>query len=238
MAKKKLLMISLKEDEAKKVAQVISNETCRKMLDYLADKEATESELAEKLGIPISTAHYNLKQLMKSGLVIAEEYHYSKRGKEVNHYKLANQYIIIAPKKVSGIKEKLKSILPVGIITLCGAGIIHLYQKFSFATSSAFSKVTQAPAAFAQKEAVDVAKVAADEVMAPTVTNVMTESAAVAGNVAVNETTRNITNAVPEAIQAIPPEPNYALWFLIGGLTVLVLLLLIEIIRAIRSKEE
>ncbi len=60
MAKEKFVLVSLKEDKAKELAQVISNESCRKILDYLAEKQdATESDLASKLGIPISTIHYN-----------------------------------------------------------------------------------------------------------------------------------------------------------------------------------
>ena len=116
MSKTSFLLVSLKEDKAKELAQVISNESCRKILDYLADKEdATETELAKALGIPISTVHYNLKHLVNGGLVSVEEFHYSEKGKEVNHYKLANKYIIIAPKTTYGIKEKLKSILPVSL---------------------------------------------------------------------------------------------------------------------------
>ena len=65
MAKEKFVLVSLKEDKAKELAQVISNESCRKILDYLADKQdATESDLASKLGIPISTVHYNMKHLL------------------------------------------------------------------------------------------------------------------------------------------------------------------------------
>ena len=129
MAKEKFLLVSLSESKAKQLAQVISNETCRKILDYLADKEATESELAEKLEIPISTVHYNLQQLQKGGLVVADEYHYSEKGKEVNHYKLANKYIIIAPKSTYGIKEKLKSVLPVALIIAAGAGLIQFLSR-------------------------------------------------------------------------------------------------------------
>ena len=128
MTKEKFLLVSLSENKAKQLAQVISNETCRKILDYLADKEATESELSKKLEVPISTVHYNLKQLQKGGLVVADEYHYSQKGKEVNHYKLANKYIIIAPKSTYGIKEKLKSVLPVAIIIGAGAGLIRFFS--------------------------------------------------------------------------------------------------------------
>ena len=49
MAKEKFLLVSLSENKAKQLSQAISNETCRKILDYLADKEATETELAKKL---------------------------------------------------------------------------------------------------------------------------------------------------------------------------------------------
>ena len=108
MAKEKFVLVSLQEDKARQLAQLMTNESCRKILDYLADKNATESELAEKLDIPISTVHYNLKQLMQGGLVRADEFHYSEKGREVNHYRLANKYIIIAPKSIWGIKEKLR----------------------------------------------------------------------------------------------------------------------------------
>src|SRR3989338_6250089 len=112
MANKNFLLLSMEDDKIKKISNVISNESCRKIMDCLSNKEATETELSEKLEIPISTVHYNLQQLIDTGLISADEYHYSQKGKEVNHYRLANKYIIIAPKKTFGIKEKLKSMLP------------------------------------------------------------------------------------------------------------------------------
>jgi len=169
MAKEKFVLVSLKEDKAKQLAQVIANESCRKILDYLAEKEATETELAQKLSLPISTVHYNLKHLMEGGLVTAEEFHYSEKGKEVNHYKLANKYIIIAPKTTFGIKEKLKSILPVALLALAGAGFIQLYTKFKFA---GFETMKAAPAAPLMEQAADeVAKSAIEK--APEITGAM-----------------------------------------------------------------
>ncbi len=129
MAKQSFLLVSLQEDKAKKLAQAVTNDSCRKILDYLADKDATETELAEKLGLPISTVHYNLKQLAGAGLVSADEYHYSEKGKEVNHYRLANKYIIIAPKSTFGLKEKLKSILPVAFITISAGFVAQLISR-------------------------------------------------------------------------------------------------------------
>ena len=100
MAKKdKFLLVSLQEKKAQKLAQVISNPTSRRILDYLADHDhATETRIAKELEIPLPTVHYNLQQLVKGGLVSADEFHYSEKGKEVIHYSLANKYIIIAPK--------------------------------------------------------------------------------------------------------------------------------------------
>src|SRR3989344_5511333 len=99
MAKKNFLLLSMEDDKIKKVSNVISNESCRKILDYLSDRDSTESELAQKLNIPISTVHYNLQQLMETGLVESSEFHYSEKGKEVSHYRMANKNIITDPKK-------------------------------------------------------------------------------------------------------------------------------------------
>lgn len=140
--KEKFLLVSLAEDKAQKIAQVLANPTARKILDFLAEKDATETEIAKALAIPLSTAHYNLSVLVEGGLITVDEFHYSKKGKEVNHYSLANKYIIIAPKQVSGIRQKLQAILP----TLVGVAAISLivdWLRKVMATSSTLA--TQAP---------------------------------------------------------------------------------------------
>ena len=116
--KETFVLVSLEENKAKELAQVISSDACRKILDHLSAKKATESEIAKELNMPISTVHYNLKNLLQSKLVEAKEFHYSEKGKEVLHYSLANKYVIIAPKGATeSFKSKLKSLLPVvGII--------------------------------------------------------------------------------------------------------------------------
>jgi DNA-binding transcriptional ArsR family regulator len=130
MADKKFIMLSLEEKETKKVANVIGSETCRKILDSLATKESTATELSEKLTIPLSTVTYNIQQLVDTGLVTADEFHYSQKGKEVLHYKLANKYIIISPRAVVGLKDKLKKILPVAAISAGAAGIVQLVHQY------------------------------------------------------------------------------------------------------------
>jgi len=159
MTKEKFLLVSLSENKAKQLSQTIANKTCRKILDYLTDKESTESELAEKLDIPISTIHYNLKQLQKAGLIVTEEYHYSEKGKEVNHYKLANKYIIIAPKSTYGIKEKLKSMLPVVLIIAAGTAFIQYLSK----NTAKFSGVQETAPKIAEQTAIETMRTTADQ---------------------------------------------------------------------------
>lgn len=233
MSKEKFLLVSLKENKAKKLAQVVSNESCRLILDYLAEKEATETELAKKLNIPISTIHYNLKHLTDAGLVIVEEFHYSEKGKEVNHYKLANKYIIIAPKTTFGIKEKLKTILPVALLIAAGAGFIQIFSKYFVkgGFTKQLTKVTRTIRMEAVAEAEGV------------VTGVTTTVAE--GAVAVAEEAIPLADKLPEMVQnvtnvttattttTIPPSPfaNIALWFLIGAFFAIVLYLIISKIR-------
>jgi len=126
------LLISLDEKKSKKIAEAINNDTGRKILDQLSKKESTESDLAKDLNIPISTIHYNLKQLMEANLVIVDEFHYSKKGKEINHYKLANKYIIIAPKQTDNkFMEALQKILPLTIITAVVGGLLTAFRFIS-----------------------------------------------------------------------------------------------------------
>ena len=114
MSKNNFLLVNLNETKTRKLAETITSDTSRKILNYLADNNDSEQNIAKSLNIPISTVHYHLQKLQEAGLVIVEEFHYSTKGREVNHYQLANKYIIIAPKNVSGLKEKLRGILPVG----------------------------------------------------------------------------------------------------------------------------
>ncbi|MDP3733604.1 MAG: winged helix-turn-helix domain-containing protein [Nanoarchaeota archaeon] len=103
MPKSNFLLVDLNEAKTKKLAETITSDTSRKILNHLAEKEDSEANISNVLGLPISTVHYHLQKLQEAGLVIVEEFHYSSRGREINHYKLANKYIIIAPLHVSGL---------------------------------------------------------------------------------------------------------------------------------------
>ncbi len=137
MSKNNFLLVDLNEAKTKKLAETITSDTSRKILNYLTEKEGAESIIAKELDLPLPTVHYHLQKLQEAGLVTIEEFHYSTKGREVNHYKLANKYIIIAPKKVAGLKQKLRGILPVGLIIL---GISALWGWMSRTTTSIATK--------------------------------------------------------------------------------------------------
>lgn len=131
MAKKNFLLLSLDDDKTKAIANTVSNPTCIKILDFLSENDGTESLISEKLSIPISTVHYNLKQLVDARLVEIESSSYSKKGKPIKHYTLANKYIIIAPKGADkeSFLEAVRNILPVFSFGLLGAYFINMFTN-------------------------------------------------------------------------------------------------------------
>ncbi len=165
MADNSFVLMSLKEKETKKLTQVLSNETCRKILEHLSGKEhATESQIAKELGIPISTVHYNLKQLKENKLVTEDEYHYSAKGKEVIHYKIANKYIIIAPKEDPSFMDKLKKFMPIYALIAAISGVIWAVEHFrpiQYLTQGTAEVVPMVEADMAMRTAAETAPTAA-----------------------------------------------------------------------------
>jgi len=201
-------LVDLNEKKTKKLAETITSDTSRKILNYLAEKEHdTEANISKELNIPISTVHYHLQKLTEASLIITKEFHYSKKGREINHYKLANKYIIIAPRKVSGLRQALKNVLPVGLIVLGISAILKFLT--SFTSSGTFETAKSA-------QMLEVAQYAKDEALI--------ESAPVA------------QQAIMDCLPQSASQPNIALWFLVGSLSAIVIYLIIIILKEWRKK--
>ncbi len=234
MAEESFVMVSLKDEKSKKLAEVISNKTSRKILDALSKKEYSESELAKELGIAISTIHYNLKHLMKAKLVTVDEFHYSEKGKEVNHYKLANKYVIITPSETPpSFMENLKKIIPVTIVVAAGAVLLKAFNFLNFGSTKMLSAPIESKAApLTERVATAGALEDADVMVAEAA---MDEGAVMAADAA-PELAEEVTNEViQETAQAIPEpitqsEPNLILWFIIGAVFTLIVYTIIEFI--------
>lgn len=122
----KYINIDLDDERIGKIADAISNKTCKKILEVLADREMSGSDVSEKLSIPLNTATYNLDILLEAGLVEKSAgFLWSEKGKRIVKYKLANKKIVISPK--SGFKGILGSVLVSGLV----AGGIKLWYDNS-----------------------------------------------------------------------------------------------------------
>ena len=203
MPKSNFLLVDLNEPKTKKLAETITSDTSRKILNHLSEKEHdTELNISTALELPISTVHYHLQKLVEAKLVEIQEFHYSVKGREINHYKLANKYIIIAPKKISGLKEKLRGLLPVAGAVIGISIIIKLIQ------SSKFSEQVLGVDAYQASSA--AARTVADGII---------------------EKSAPLAAETVEIVSPLVSQPDLALWFLIGSITTIILYILIDLIR-------
>jgi len=108
---------------AGKVAAALHNEKCQRILEHLGKaKDATETEIAEALKIPLSTVHYNMKVLADAHLVLDDVYSYSTRGKQVTHYRINRNPIVIIQEEAQ--LEGLKALVP-AVVLAAGVGITY-----------------------------------------------------------------------------------------------------------------
>lgn len=124
---KKYLMFDLDDERIIDLADVLSNKTSKKILDYLADKEANETEISRDLSMPANTVNYNVKKLLKAGLIEkSKSFLWSVKGKRIVSYKIANKKIIISPTSFRGLKQFL---LTFGLTVLIALGIRNYYSN-------------------------------------------------------------------------------------------------------------
>jgi len=137
---KKFILMNIDDKRSKKIAEVMGNATCKKIIDYLTyNSEKSEEDIAKSLGIKLNTTEYNLKKLLESGLVEkTKNFFWSKKGKKIPLYKLAKKHIVISPSRFKPDFTALKSILPVVFVSGIG-GIV--FRQFYFAGKKAIEQV-------------------------------------------------------------------------------------------------
>lgn len=121
---KKYILVSLEEEKSKGLAEVLSNDTSRKILSYLTEKNLSETDLARELNIPISTVHYNVQNLLKNNLVEIKDFLYSEKGNKINIYGITKKMIVIMPKGM-----EIKNLLPVIGLSAVAAGLIYAFMQ-------------------------------------------------------------------------------------------------------------
>lgn len=219
------LLLSLDDENAKDVANVMGNDTSKRILNYLAKKDDTQTNIAKELDLPLPTVHYNLQQLQKAGLVVWENYKLSEKGKEIRYYKLANKYIIIAPRseKKENILEKLRGVLPSFGLSLFGAfGIYTYYNMFA----SGGGSVMSFDDSIAQKSFV----------------NGGVEVEAIGNEVVFDSAVNSINSSMPVSQNLVSNSSSFVtflnepyMWFLYGAIFALVFVIIFRL-RSLKNK--
>jgi len=122
----KYLSVNMNDEKITQIAEILSNKTCKRILDYLAEKEASEGDISRDLKLAISTVEYNLKKLIDAGLVKASKnFFWSVKGKKIKTYGLANKKIIISTKR--SFSGMIASIFAGGAIL----GAVKLFMNYN-----------------------------------------------------------------------------------------------------------
>jgi len=122
----KLLILPLGE-ESKKITQVISNDTARKIIELLADAPLSASDIAERLATPLTTIVYNLENLESVGLIRVDKIKYSEKGREVKIYAPVRKLIVVVPEKTDrkSITDILRKYVGVVLAAVLASSIIE-----------------------------------------------------------------------------------------------------------------
>lgn len=123
----KFIMLNMGDESSKDIAEVMSNKTSKKIINLLAEKELTESEISNELDIPLNTVDYNIKKLLKTGLVEKASHWWSVKGKKMHSFRITNKYIVITPKKSA--LDKLKGFFPVAGAIAFGALLVNFISR-------------------------------------------------------------------------------------------------------------
>ncbi|HEX7628104.1 MAG TPA: winged helix-turn-helix domain-containing protein [Candidatus Methanoperedens sp.] len=126
----KLIILPLGE-ESRKMAQVISNDTARQILELLADAPLSASDIAQSLQIPLTTIAYNLENLESVGLIKVDKIKYSEKGREVKIYAPVRKLIVLLPEKTDrrSVGDMLKKYLGIILAAVFASGLIDFFMR-------------------------------------------------------------------------------------------------------------
>lgn len=160
---KKYILVSLEDDKAKKLADVLGNKTSNKIINLLAEKEMSEKDLADELNIPINTVEYNLKKLLAADLIEkSKNFFWSPKGRKIDLYQVSNKSIVISPKK----STNLKKFVPIAITLFSGLGALLIKYTSDFVSSQSTRNMEDSQVLYAaEKSAGNIATTAAGNLL-------------------------------------------------------------------------
>lgn len=220
----KFLVVPLGK-KSKAITQAVSNDTAMEIMELLAEGPMSTSKVAEVLGIPLTTAQYNIEKLMEAGLVKIAKTKYSEKGREVKLYEAMNRAIVILPGKsaTGAVMEALKRyiiLLPIAIVM--SIAVEYLVPLAPYLQSvSGITLDTGEKVATGQGATGPLVYSAASPVPSPALLPVPVN--------AQPEVTRSIADQVSQSV--VPYFHHAGVLFFAGCLLVLLLLIVLEYAR-------
>lgn len=156
---KKYLLVSFEDERTKIIADILGNKTSGKIIDFLSEvKEASEKDISDKLSLPLNTVEYNLKKMIKAGLVEeTKNFFWSPKGRKIKMYKFSNKSIVISPKS-NKISSEIKQIIPMAFIS----GVTAVGIKFYLDSKNAILMAEEKTVALASEAATNTASQSAN----------------------------------------------------------------------------
>ena len=206
------------DERAKKIAKAMSSGTATEILNLLKEGKRTSTEVAEQLQIPMTTVQYHLENLSEAGLIEVVEKRWSVKGREVKVYGLRDQVLIVTPKRgdLKGLLLKYASLFTIVMFAAIMASAFVPLAMFGAAPAPGPGEVAGAGEGFA--------RVTEDKQLGEGKPSM-------------------IPAATPEAATQAPALPASAPGFnwipllvFFGGVVVLVILMVTEIISMYRER--
>jgi DNA-binding transcriptional ArsR family regulator len=231
------------DERAQKISKAMGSQTASDILQLLAEKQKSLTEITEQLAIPLTTAKYHIENLLDAGLISVAETRYSVKGREIKIYCLTNQLLIVAP-RTSNVRSLLLKYASLFCIVLLGTLALSLISPLITGTGT----VMNAPSALqVNRETEIITTKAVTESILPNAT--MTPEVTGAGSKGISDrVTANITPppspmATLASTPVITPAPvpigtgaqpaaslmDPALAFFLGGLLVILVLVMYEV---------
>jgi vacuolar-type H+-ATPase subunit F/Vma7 len=119
-------VFSTDDSRLKLLGEVFSNESSRKILSLLLEKESTIMEISKECEISVNLTIHHLKKMVDSGIVVITKETTNSRGRPLRFYRAKPAIVILPPEaaarasKSKSLQKTLGKIIRFGSIGLVG----------------------------------------------------------------------------------------------------------------------
>ena len=130
---------------AQKIAKAMGSPTAGDILQLLAEKPRSLSDITERLALPMNTAKYHIDNLIDAGVIAVTDTKYSVKGRTVKIYSLTDQLLIVAPRRADIRSMLTKYAALFGIVAVASLGISSILPLLSTGSTSKIAFTAAAP---------------------------------------------------------------------------------------------